>query len=138
MVGVAVILEEEGAAGVGSPGTLDTLCDGPGSCGGSGTLGEAGRRFWTSGTGAVVVDPLSTGMRVASTGGLVCSAGFWTGDLGAGGGMDGRMGFSLRTGGVSCYRCGVQRDKRWRIKKHTCSTWCMYPSRCLSVVPKCW
>jgi len=99
MVGVAVILEEEGAAREGPAGAPDAPRNGPGS----GMFVEAGRRSWTSGTDGS--GPLSAGMRVASTGELVTSVDFGrAGDLGAGGRMDGRMGFGRRTGGANCCR----------------------------------
>ena len=92
---MAVIFEEEGAAREGPAGALDTACDGPGSSGGSETSGETGKRSCTDGTDED--GPGSTGMRVASMGGLVGSADadLWMGDLGTGGGMDGRRGFGL-------------------------------------------
>lgn len=114
MVGVAVIFEEEGGVG-----TLDAGCDAPG-CGagadagvGSGRAGEARRRFWTGwmdGEG-----PVSMGIRVASTGELGGSveADGWTWGLGEGGGMDGRIGFGLWTGGVNCYTYLI--SPTWRV-----------------------
>lgn len=88
MVGVAVIFEDDGAARE-PVGAFGVLCDEPEPGVGS---GELGRRSWTP------VEGLSTGMSVASTGGLVGADGL----VGAGGGMEGRMGFGLWTGGVSC------------------------------------
>lgn len=108
MVGVAVIFEEEGGAREGPAGALDALRDGPcsgagagvGADVGAGTLGEAVKRSWMS--AADGDGPPSAGMRVASTGGLVGSAGLRMGDLAGGGRMNGRRGFGRRTGGVSC------------------------------------
>lgn len=109
MVGVAVILEEEGAAREGPAGAPDAPRNGPGSAAGAGMFDEAGKRSWTSGTDGS--GPLSAGIRVASTGELVTSAGVGrVGGLGAGGRMDGRMGFGRRTGGANCCRQGNQTD----------------------------
>jgi len=93
---VAVIFEDDDVARE-PVGALEVLCDEPGSGVGSGKFGEPGRRSWTLDT-----EGLSTGMSVASTGGLVGSIDGWLVDFGAGGGMDGRIGFGLWTGGVSC------------------------------------
>ena len=102
MVGVAVMFEAAGAAGVRPEGVLD----GPGSGAGvgdedeDGRCGDAGKRSWISGTADD--GPGSAGRRVASTGEVAGSVGLWMG-LGVGGGMDGRRGFGRRTGGVSCW-----------------------------------
>ena len=100
---MALIFEGKGAARE-DPAVLEALCDGPGAGAGSEMVGEVGKRSCRSGT------PPSAGMRVASTGGVVGSVGFWAGDLGAGGRIDGRRGFGRRTGGVDCYRQSVRTE----------------------------
>ena len=103
MVGVAVMLEEEGRAR--DPGKVGVVWD-VGSLAGE----VEGRRAWTSGRDGDWPD--STGMRVASTGDVVCWGDF-KGDLDTGGRMEGRRGFGRRTGGVSCCDTSEPTRKWW-------------------------
>ena len=97
IVGVAVMLDDDGGAAETLKDVTCTFCVGSDSV----ISGVVGRRSFTSTLGVDGVS--STGIRIASTG-EHCSESLWTRDgIGTGGGMEGRMGFGRWRGGASCY-----------------------------------